>query len=107
MSLSFEEFRAKLADEVTNAINAGARICVASEAASDTAYCPLGALAIKLNARWTHPWPNIAADAWGLSLAAAAGFARGFDGVSRCSTPENFYELGRAYRRRFVEGVRR
>ena len=91
--LTFEEFRAKLADVVTVAINRGTRVSV-----DFVDCCPLGC--------WPgvgdrKPSPIFASLIVGILDHQASYFACGFDGHPVGDESNKFYQLGRLYRERF------
>lgn len=105
MSIGFTNFRRKLEDEVTVAINTGRSV--------DQRFgcCPLGVLTYeegKPNLR--RPGYNKSAAVWGITRTEAEAFADGFDGVI-AHDPVNmagilhpdFYSLGRMYKERFKD----
>jgi hypothetical protein len=103
VTMSFEEFRAKLADEVTCWINrTPGRITACHGGPYDC--CPLGTRTSNEN---SHPGSYVAAAHWGIEWIEACSFIQGFDGIHPASAPDEFFRLGQAYRRRFVEGIRR
>jgi hypothetical protein len=107
--LGFRVAAARIADAVQVAINSGVRLRPAgSERMLWTDRCPLGC--VNLRHQDTHPIGRPAAEL-GIYYNDACAFADGFDGNTGRSrmTPhghEDFYQLGLAYRRRFVEGAK-
>lgn len=103
----FRKLAAKLADKVTVEINRGVQVSVAKFGVSDSCRCPLGC--IPGNPRF--PSPSIAASTWGSSFDEAAVFMDVLDSAKPKRFPfqyskslRPFFELGRAYRERFVGG---
>lgn len=92
---TFEQFRRELADAVTVAINSGRRIGEDNRAGC---CCPLGV-------RTDLPFPGgfSAEAAWDIHPEEAWEFADGFDGEA-AGDDSPFFQLGRLYRQRFVEG---
>jgi len=91
---TYDIFRRKLADVVLVAINSGVKVGREPESTS----CPLGC-GTKTQ---RHPIAVIAAQCWGISLADAASFIVGFDGIGAIHCRQGpYYELGRAYGKRF------
>lgn len=103
-TLSFEEFRAKLADVVTAAINEPdwwlrKRVRATPDAWNDC--CPLGCLPTLRGS----PMAFLAAERWNIPTHMAEQFARGFDGkgplAPKYGADRRPFELGRLYRERF------
>ncbi len=99
--LTFEEFRDKLADAVTVAVNTGTTISdVGTGLREDNFNCPLGCL--------TGTRYPLSADRFrpiGLALEWAWDFIAGFDRGEEWGDTES-KALGRAYRRKFVTGAK-
>lgn len=110
----FRRLAARLADAVTLAINTRYRITCLQEGTPDvTCRCPLGCLT---GSNRASLMPNFAVRAfppaaeaawvWGCTEDEAGDFITGFesgDATTDCILHENFYQLGLAYRKRFVE----
>ena len=92
----FRTIAARIADAVTVAINVN-HVAVGQSYGTS---CPLGCMS-----SIPRPGAGDAAVAAGCTLNEAASFIGGFDGANRLAIDaEAFFELGRAYRRRFVAG---
>jgi hypothetical protein len=101
----FERFRDKLADEVLLYINNGGKIGTNG----DDCRCPLGVLTVgsqypgarfpngaiaRIVRRWVAETPKLAPSA----------FAAGFDGkIYNDNELQRYYQLGQAYRKKFVK----
>lgn len=100
----WRRFAARIADAVTVFINNGGQIDD-SDDAERGCRCPLGALIPKRQ----FPSSTEAKVFLKIPVSWAVGFVNGFDG---CGLPEYIpahnpsYQLGRAYRRRFIESPR-
>lgn len=103
MADTFTRFRRELEDACTVAINSG--MMIRSHRATNlnaACCCPLGT-------KTGRPFPRDeeASDAWELRPRDTIAFIRGFEGCNGWTGDTGpFYDLGRLYRRRFVDGVK-
>jgi hypothetical protein len=93
----FRRVAAKIADAVMVAVAAGETV-----GCGFLTRCPLGCVDMTGN---TRPI-DAPAKKLGITQQQGAAFAWGFDGFGKPNRETLYFQLGRAYRRRFVEGAK-
>lgn len=98
---AWRRFAARIADGVTLHVYKGGKICGGTESFSFVDRCPLGTV---VGAR-RYPGATTVSEEMGVPREWAFGFISGFDGRPSTRHHDPSFQLGRAYRKRFVEGA--